>query len=808
MSRIRFAFALSIIFLFPLFLSAQKIDSMMNVYAERYPQEKAYVQFDKNVYNPGETIWFKAYLFSGADLSAISKNFYAELSDENGNIIQRKVSPLFESTTAGSFDIPSAYKGHHLHFRGYTSWMLNFDTAFLFEKDIRLLNALKDSSSSATLPAPEGHFQFFPEGGDVIASVENNIAFKATDQYGRPIKVTGVLKDASGKDILEFNSVHDGMGKFLITPEKNDVFYAVWKDEKGVEHKTDFPAIKPGGVALRMMPGNKKVFFSVARSAEGSDEYNKITVIGHMNQQLVYKAIVNLQDNFMSGGSIPTDQLPSGILQFTAFSSNNLPLAERVIFINNHAFEFSPTLMVTQKGLTKRGKNALDIVLPDTLHSNLSIAITDADADGKKTNDDNIISRLLLTGDIKGYVYDPGFYFSNSSDSVTQYLDLVMLTHGWRRFKWDQLALGKTPVIKFYPEDYLSINAQVLGIDASRISKDENMNVILQKKDSSIQMLNVPKISGNKFALSGLMFYDTVKAYYQFNINHQLSNQAAVVVNNGLVTGNRKAKPVIQTFTGWTAADSILLRRNKFIADEVARTQPDLAIKAKTLATVTVTGRSKSLAQKLDEEYTSAMFAGGDAYTFDIMNDQSSVAYPDIFTYLQGRVAGLIINANGPDVSMQWRGSTPTVFLNEMKVDVSQIRSITVSDVAMVKVFRPGTGVAFGGGAGGAIAVYTKKGKEARNAPDPNIKGLEQARLIGYSISKEFYSPDYAQRIDLNDVEDLRSTIYWSPYVIPDKGSKKATIEFYNNDFSRKLRVVIEGINSNGQVARIEKIIQ
>src|SRR6185437_6393540 len=98
----------------------------------------------------------------------------------------------------------------------------------------------------------------------------------------------------------------------------------------------------------------------------------------------------------------------------------------------------------------------------------------------------------LLTGDIRGYVHDPYYYFAHTADSLTSQLDLVMMTHGWRRFKWEALALGKTPVIKNIDRDYLSVLVDVLGVDANRISKDESLNVILSKKDSSTQMVSVP----------------------------------------------------------------------------------------------------------------------------------------------------------------------------------------------------------------------------------------------------------------------------------------------------------------------------
>ena len=248
------------------------------------------------------------------------------------------------------------------------------------------------------------------------------------------------------------------MGKFLLSPDKTDVFTAVWTDDLGTEHTTDLPAVKSSGVVMRVLSANKKVFFSISRSSADSQQYTHLSIIAHMHQFVVYKAKINLEENFMSGGSIPTDQLPSGVLQITVLNSNEMPVAERVVFVNNHDYELTPTLNSTAKSIVRRGRNEIQVAIPDTLQSNFSIAITDAIADGEKTNDDNIISRLLLTGDVKGYVNNPYYYFSNSSDSLISQLDLVMLTHGWRRFKWSDLAKGKEPVIKFRDQNYISAN--------------------------------------------------------------------------------------------------------------------------------------------------------------------------------------------------------------------------------------------------------------------------------------------------------------------------------------------------------------
>jgi len=780
----------------------------MNVYANNYPQEKVYIHFDKKIYNPGETLWFKAYVFSGADPSLFSKNFYTELSDAEGNILERKTAPLMEATTAGSFDLPKTIKSKHLHFRAYTTWMTNFDTAFYYEKDIRIYD--KKNDSGVTVVPQQAQIQFFPEGGDMVAGVEGMVAFKANDLFGLPVKVKGVVVDGKGKELIGFSSEHDGMGKFPVTAEKGDSLTAIWKDEHGVERRTPLPAVKPTGAVLRVINGHQKVLFSVARSSDGSNDLKHLVIVGHMHQHLVYKAKINLEENFMSGGTIPTAQLPTGVLQVTVFTDKDVPVAERVVFVDNNEYAFNPELAILSKNVNRRGSNNIQIEVPDTLRSNLSIAVTDATADGDFPNDDNIISHILLTGDIKGYVHNPYYYFSGTADSLTNQLDLVMMTHGWRRFKWDQVVRGKVPVIRNQESDFLSMKVEVLGIDPYKIAKEESLNVILSKKDSSTQMLQVPHLTGIKFGITGLVFFDTAKAYYQFNVNRTLSNQAAVTFNTGLVKGGRMARALTSTYDGWTAEDSLYLRRNRFVAQEAARIQPIGEQKVKTLESVTVKGRVKSDAEKLDEKYASGMFAGGDAYTFDLVNDPYAVSMMDIFQYLQGKVAGLqIVTAGSPGgaPSLTWRGSTPSLYLNEMQVDAQQLQSTPVSDVAMVKVFRPGSGVGFGGGAGGVIAVYTRKGgDEKRN--DANFKGLERTQLIGYSVMKEFYVPNYLENSPEAVQEDIRTTLYWKPFVLTDKDNRKVSIKFFNNDISKKLRVVLEGVNEEGKLTHIERIIQ
>ena len=96
-------------------------------------------------------------------------------------------------------------------------------------------------------------------------------------------------------------------------------------------------------------------------------------------------------------------------------------------------------------------------------------------------------------------------------------------------------------------------------------------------------------------------------------------------------------------------------------------------------------------------------------------------------------------------------------------------------------------------------------GDEKRN--DQSFKGLDHTLLTGYSPVKEFYSPNYGDDNPLNEIEDVRSTLYWKPYILTDKDNRKVTIQFYNNDVTKRIRLVLEGINEDGKLTRIEKVL-
>ena len=148
------------------------------------------------------------------------------------------------------------------------------------------------------------------------------------------------------------------------------------------------------------------------------------------------------------------------------------------------------------------------------------------------------------------------------------------------------------------------------------------------------------------------------------------------------------------------------------------------------LPAVVVTATAKTPAQQFDEEYVSGLFRSGDARLISIMEDPSATGFPNIFSYLQGRVAGLQIAPAGFDGGVaRWRGSPVTFFLDEIRVSARQIANIPMPDIAIVKAYPP----PFIGasGSGGAIAIYTRRGGEALYLP----AGRQVFQVRGYTPS-------------------------------------------------------------------------
>lgn len=786
-----------------------KLEGTLSVWLKRYPQEKVYLQFDKDYYVAGEPIWFKAYLSNDYHPDGLSTNLYVDLIDRTGKVVKKDLLPVIASSANGEFTLMPDFPPGDYRIRAYTSWMLNFDPGFLFEKDIHVYAPSPDLPQATVLKGGVAQntssdtasfsVQFFPEGGDLVDSLKSVVAFKAINRAGLPQPVMGKVYDDRGDTLADMQTVHDGMGSFELTPQPGMHYFAKVADSSGRSSRIfALPASKSSGIVLHLVQSYGRLFFQVSGNWNAASALKGLRLIAQEAGHLVYDARLDFGAG-LTGGMVPVEHLPSGILQVTVFREDGVPLAERLFFVNNED-RLQMRLQADTLGLGKREKNSFVLELPDSIQGDFSVSVTDADQLTPAAFSDNIISHFLLTSDIKGYVNNPGWYFEKKDSLHEQALDLVMITNGWRRFAWKQIWDGHYPVIRYPAENLLEVRGRL--IERKTPLADGKISFILKAPvDSQTFFINARADSAGRFLVDNLVFRDTAFLYYKAEDTVHKSRDVTVEF-----TPSRAAAQPYELLHRPLAPALISsneeLKNFLTLSEERNQVQRMINNHSVLLKEVTVKAKKVAREEKIEDRYTSGMFKGGDAYTFDLTKEIPS--YTDILQYLQGRVAGLQILGSGPNARARWRGGSPGFYLDEVPVDIGTIATVPVTDIALVKVFRPPFMGGFGGG-NGAIAVYTKRGGDV---DDALVRGFTKTTVQGYTWTREFYSPDYSVKKEVNELADKRVTLYWNPYLITDSTTHSVRFSFYNNDITHRFRVVIEGMDNEGRPGRIEKVFE
>ena len=799
-------------------ISAQSIDSVMNIYYDHFASEKLHIQTDRSVYQRGETVFYKAYLLSNNDLSGLSKTLYLDWYDDTGKLLEQTESPLLLSSSKGSFDIPRDYRDRQLHLCAYTKWMLNFDTVFIYRLNISIFQADKKEDPKARTvgkAATETQLQLYPEGGFSIAGLTNYIAFKATSSLGLPVNIKGAITNEKGNLLDSFTSVHDGMGLFSLFMENGKSYFLKWTDESGNFGQQEISAQKISGAILHVSQENKNTSFTIQLSPDSDKEFKNLHLLVHKNELLRYKFDIAMTSKTTITTPVDIRDLSTGIVQFTLFNASWIPIAERIIFVDNQNHFFHPDISITQKNLSRRGLNEIKINLTDTLLTNMSASVTDVsmvDVGGS-----TIFSDFLLSDEIKGNIYLPGYYFSSETrtDTIKRHLDLVMLTNGHRRFDWEQILKGALPSMPYLPDtSYLEIKGKLVTKKTISSKKPVTINLIVQDKDNVRKTMQIPVNSNGNFGQRNLFYYDTVKLFYSLSSGEYKGRP--VEFENGLMKNEERKKYLFTKYTtGEYFSDAVKPDIGKSGTDyffgQMQKSQNNLKDTV-TLKSVTVSAKVKTKKQLLDDYYTRGMYSGeGNSIAIDVEGDIHAGSL-NLWDYLQGKIPGL--NVSGyPQPIPRWYPNSqgipdvPAILLDEVPVSLGAVADININNIAYVKAFRPPFLGSMLNGFSGVIAIYSKRGFSPVYS-DKNVgKGLETFLLKGYSKFREFTQPDYPNNM-ANNEPDNRPVLYWNPYILVDKENSTSVISFYNNDISKKLCLVIEGVNAEGKMTRIVKMLE
>jgi hypothetical protein len=430
---------------------ADRIESV----AGNSPPEIAYIQTSKDIYETGEDLWFKIYLLDAQSLvpSLRSKTLYLQLLNENdkGPIWQEKYE-ILNGCSNGKIYLSTELKEGNYLLAAYTPNSFFNDTIeFKAIRRIKILNdiasqkleiGIPDSSTLNSISKKEGSIQFntFPEGGYLVSGIQSRLAFKAVKRNGDPVDVKGELFE-DNVPLLEFSTTHMGMGSFNFTPDKNKKYF-IRLSRPAIDTTYLLSEILPEGMTMRLVDRNKdSLSFKIAQNYGliQSDFYIRVQcrgvvygmTTGKLNRELMIK--------------IPLSLLPQGIAEVTLFNNRLVPIAERLVYINQDK-KLNITAKLSGKTFSQRGKAELKISVKDDngnpVMANLGVTVFDK-LYQNPLDSNNILSHVYLFSQLKGIINNPSFYFNSKNQSRAEALDLLMLTQGWRKYLWSEDNLNK-----------------------------------------------------------------------------------------------------------------------------------------------------------------------------------------------------------------------------------------------------------------------------------------------------------------------------------------------------------------------------
>ncbi len=792
----------------------QGLVTSLDSFSGKNPVEKVHLHFDKPYYSLGDTIWMKAYVVNESnELSSLSKLLHIDLVNDNGVVKTSIAMPITKGLGWGAVTLSDSLQEGNYHIRAYTNMMRNFAPEYFFDKAVKIGNAL--ASSQKTNPAatvnniPAGRstdisVSFFPEGGELVNNLTSKIAFKAIGPDGLSREISGYVVDQNNQQIATFRSEHAGMGTFIIQPAPGNTYTAVVKFN-GSEKRVELPKTRTQGFVLSVSQNNENVVVNI-NASPGLLQNGTIALVGQQNNMVRYAAAKTL-DHIAFNTVIPKSRFSEGIVQFTLFSPDFQPVAERLVFIHRPGSHLKVNVVADKPDYKKRDKVHLDVEVTDQdgkpVTGAFSLAVTDeTKVPYPEANEKTIFSNLLLTADLKGYVEQPNYYFTANSMDKDGQLDNLLLTQGWRRFVWKDILSNTLPPIAYQAETGIGISGRVLTAGGKPAA---GAKVFLLFNIGNGILIDTVTNNDGRFSFGNFPFRKGVSynvsvrdAKGNKNLKIQIDKQDYALPAVNQLPDEPQNNNYLATYLENSRARFSEIKKENYLNKPVELKEVDI--------------------RELAVRNSASMAGPGNADQVLTFVDLVSCQY-DLSKCLNGRLTGVRFK---PDTgrSLTIKGSFVPFsrgFDEPMMVIVDGIErpdglATTMSeDVASVEVLLGGGASALYGlhGSNGVIIVTTKRGDIDYSAfelehqrPGYNkAEGLLKYTFAGYEMRREFYSPDYSNRLTNYQLPDLRSTIYWKPNIITNSQGK-AGIDFFNADGTGNYRVIVEGLGQDGKLGR------
>jgi hypothetical protein len=766
--------------------------------------EKAYLHFDKPYYAAGDTMRFKAYVTLGEhyDISKLSGILHVDLIAPGNVIIHSIKLQIVNGIGWGDFPLAFSLNAGNYRVRAYTNYMQNAPEYF-FDKTIAVGSAMNTGVNA--LPATKGQpdLQFFPEGGELANALVSKVAFKAIGTNGLGVNVKGVVVDNMNSQVTTFTSSRLGMGTFFLLPEEGKTYKARVTFTDGSKGTFNLPVVQSKGIALAVKDTLGKLSIEIrSNKAYFQENLNKNISLVIYGGGFVNTVNTKLDSRRLSM-DIPNSQFPSGVVQVTLFSQTGDPLSERLVFLKNPDL-VDLTLTSNKSTYSKREKVTVTVNAKDkgnVAGGHFSVAVIDeARVPLDENNETTILTYLLLTSQVRGYVEQPNYYFLQNNDQTATNLDALMLTQGYRRFTWKKLLDGRDSTFAYAPEKSLEISGTAKNAAGMPV---RDIDVMLLTSDRRSTLGDRTDNTGRfKFANLPPM-PDSTMLTLQATGSTKAKNSTAFTVDAD------KPEPVISQIKEPFLVDDL----NKAMMSNPGNNKPVMEAGVAKNASYKYNSKSdtkaKTAALNGQNNYESSNL-GGSGHADQVINGDRIRNAPSLSIGLSGLLHGVSF-ANGVPYNLVSNVVSSTgapvtepmyVVIDGSGLELGQgVDGINPQSVAMVELLSGANATIYGIHAGSGVLVITSRKTAADiGGPVTGALGSLSFRVHGFYVGRQFYSPKYDVKAT-GSKADLRSTILWLPELTTDKDGN-AAFEYYNSDGQGTYRVVIEGIDDKGNIGR------
>ncbi|TVR18804.1 MAG: carboxypeptidase regulatory-like domain-containing protein [Balneolaceae bacterium] len=769
---------------------------LFNNLQQELPREYIHLHTDRNWYVFGDRIWFSAYVAAGSYHlpSGISSVLYIELIEPNGEMADRMAVELSSGRAAGSITFNNANPEEGTYrIRAYTAWALNFGESYVFEKDLYVITG--EEEEVAVVSNGKSDLQFLPEGGHLIDGIPARLAFKAIGPEGLGVDVRGTLYDENDPGFrIEFQSEYLGMGvinDFLPTGEA--AYYAEINGER-----YSLPDVRSSGTSMRIGQSETQYMVDIHTNRYTAD--TQLLLFAHVRGSVSYASLILIESG-RGSVIIPKNQFPTGIVHFTLLNENGHPITERLAFNKNESDLMDAEISIDRDRISARSEVNLDLSVRDSEGSSsaakASISVFDDGITEFDQYSANIQSRFYLESELKGHIENPGIYFSDN-DKADQYLDLLMLTQGWRAYNMEEIADLEVLNIFALPELGFTISGSIKSAVRGRPLEDATVIFSIGSGHEDVDLITTDETG--RFMLTDL----------------QINGSELITIRANDASGSSRVRiEVDPQFENLPMFEGIIPQRTfeQMVSDvtiyesmaQIGERAEQVHVDVERFVDAQMFGELEEIVVTADREETADQFERdlrigsrpGQRIDFDENEVMASIPLLQAINQMAGvsadPVQGLSIKTGFTNLTVL---PAPLIIVDDIEMNFEYIRNLSTSDIQTINVFRRSSELGFFGarGAGGVLVIRTREGT---GVPGREPQGLITAFVQGFQPPSEFYSPRYGITVPRDfEQPDNRITLHWDGEI--DISESGETVRFWSGDVPSTYRVVLEGITDNG----------